>query len=140
MASNEKNKNEITMSFNEIISNIDSLKSKEEFIQIQTTMNEIFMNSSFIKEVTLKKEIISNLNNIIFYINNENSTNPIKLNYIYISLGFLTLLETKIKNIPTYILESLLIDNNKIVILFKNIYIYIFIKEILLILHLNILI
>jgi len=130
MASNEKNKNEITMNFNEIISNIISLKSKEEFIEIQTTMNEIFMNSSFIKEVTLKKEIISNLNNIIFYINNENSIDPIKLNYIYISLGFLTLLETKIKNIPTYILESLLIDNNKIVILFKNIYIYIYKRNI----------
>jgi hypothetical protein len=32
MAFNEKNKNEITMNFNDIISNIDSLKTKDEFI------------------------------------------------------------------------------------------------------------
>ena len=47
-----------TMTFSEIISNIDTLTLKEEFIQIQTLMNEIFMNSSFIKETQQKKEII----------------------------------------------------------------------------------
>ena len=46
MASEEKNK---TLNYNEILINIDSLKSKEEFILIQTSMNEIFMNLSFIK-------------------------------------------------------------------------------------------
>ena len=136
MAFNEKNKNEITMNFNDIISNIDSLKTKDEFITIQTSMNEIFMNSSFIKESSSKKEIITKLDNIIFFINstknknknkNENniSTHKNNIHLLYISLGFLTLLETKIKNIPSYILESLLIDNNKIVNLFRNIFIYI---------------
>ena len=124
MASKEKDK---TMNFNEILINIDSLKSKDEFITIQTSMNEIFMNSSFIKETSSKKEIITKLNSIIFFINNEkNSSNTININYIYISLSFLGLLETKIKNIPSYILESLLIDNNKIVNLFKNIFISIY--------------
>ena len=124
MASKEKDK---TMNFNEILINIDSLKSKDEFIIIQTSMNEIFMNSSFIKETSSKKEIITKLNSIIFFINNEkNSSNTININYIYISLSFLGLLETKIKNIPSYILESLLIDNNKIVNLFKNIFISIY--------------
>ena len=130
MALNEKNKNEITMNFNEIISNIDSLKSKEEFISIQTSMNEIFMNSSFIKDSSSKKEIISKLENNIFLIdknkNEQISVNSININLIYISLSFLTLLESKIKNIPTYILESLLIDNKKIVNLFRNIFIYIY--------------
>ena len=99
-------------------------------------MNEIFMNSSFIKDLSLKKEIISHLNTIIFFINNYNEKkeekiiNSIQINIIYISLSFLTLLETKIKNIPAYILESLLIDNSKIVILFKNIYIYIYKRNI----------
>jgi hypothetical protein len=46
----QKIKMDKTMSFPEIISNIDKLILKEEFIQIQTLMNEIFMNSSFIKE------------------------------------------------------------------------------------------
>ena len=130
MALNEKNKNEITMNFNEIISNIDSLKSKEEFISIQTSMNEIFMNSSFIKDSSSKKEIISKLENNIFLIdknkNEQISVNSININLIYISLSFLTLLESKIKNIPAYILESLLIDNKKIVNLFRNIFIYIY--------------
>ena len=118
-----KNKNEITMNFNEIISNINLLKSKDEFITIQTSMNEIFMNSSFIKESSSKKEIITKLDNIIFYINNDKNKN---INLLYISLSFLTLLEAKIKNIPSFILESLLIDNNKIVNLFKNIFIYVY--------------
>ena len=127
---NEKNKNEITMNFNEIISNLDSLKSKDEFISIQTSMNEIFMNSSFIKETSSKKEIISKLENIIFCFNhnkNENiTTSSFNIDLIYISLSFLTLLESKIKNIPAYILESLLIDNDKIVNLFKHIFIYVY--------------
>ena len=126
MAFHEKNKNEITMNFNEIISNIDLIKSKDEFISIQTSMNEIFMNSSFIKESISKKEIITKLDNIIFFTINNNLSTHNDINLLYISLSFLTLLETKIKNIPTYILESLLIDNNKIVNLFKNIFIYIY--------------
>ena len=57
MSLNEKNnnKNEITMNFDEIIHNINSLKTKNEFVIIQTSMNEIFMNSSFIKETSYKK-------------------------------------------------------------------------------------
>ena len=127
MASKEKNK---TLSFNEILITIDSLISKEEFILIQTSMNEIFMNSSFIKETSSKKEIIMKLFHIIFYIDKEKKSD---INYVYISLSFLTLLETKIKNIPSYILEPLLIDNSKIVNLFKNIFISIYKQD----LHIN---
>ena len=127
MASKEKNK---TLNFNEILINIDSLKSKEEFILIQTSMNEIFMNSSFIKETSSKKEIIMKISHIIFYIDKEKKSD---INYAYVSLSFLTLLETKIKNIPSYILEPLLIDNSKIVNLFKNIFIMIYKKD----LHIN---
>ena len=127
MASEEKNK---TLNYNEILINIDSLKSKEEFILIQTSMNEIFMNLSFIKETSSKKEINMKLSHIIFYIDKEKKSD---INYVYISLSFLTLLETKIKNIPSYILEPLLIDNTKIVNLFKNIFILIYKQD----LHIN---
>ena len=134
MSLNEKNKNkcEITMNFDEIIHHINSLKTQNEFVIIQTSMNEIFMNSSFIKETSLKKEIISQLDKIIFLFNNEknNSKNSMELNLLYIPLSFITLLETKIKNIPAYILESLLIDNKKIVTLYKNIFLYIYKKDI----------
>ena len=116
----EAKKFEMTMNFNEIILNIDSLKTKEEFISIQTMMNEIFMNSSFIKENSLKKEIIKKLDEAIFQYKNIN------INEIYISLSFITLLETRIRNIPAYILESLLIDNKKIVDAFKNIFINVY--------------
>ena len=132
MAYNDKNKNknEITMNFNEIISNIDSLKTKNEFVDIQITMNEIFMNCSFIKESLSKKEIIKKLDKIIFFINEyndkDNSNNSLDINSFYISLSFITLLESKIKNIPVYILESLLIENKKISKLFKNIFKYIY--------------
>ena len=133
MSLNDKNKNEITMNFNEIIQHIESLKTKDEFITIQTSMNEIFMNSSFIKEASLKKEIIKKLDSIIFFINNiekGNSPTSIGVNIIYIPLSFITLLETKIKNIPTYVLEALLIDNKKITSLYKNIYAYVYKKNI----------
>ena len=133
MASSEKNNNnDSSMNFNEIIFNINSLKSKNEFITIQTIMNEIFMNSSFIKESSYKKEIITKLDENIFYINNQsnNTANSFELNFLFISLSFLNLLETKIKNIPPYILESILIDNNKIVNLYKNIFIYVYKKNI----------
>ena len=120
MTEKEAKKFEMTMNFNEIILNIDSLKTKEEFISIQTMMNEIFMNSSFIKENSLKKEIIKKLDEAIFQYKNIN------INEIYISLSFITLLETKIRNIPAYILESLLIDNKKIVDAFKNIFINVY--------------
>ena len=116
----ETKKFEVTMNFNEIIISINSLKTKEEFISIQTMMNEIFMNSSFIKETPLKKEIIKKLDEIIFQSKNTN------INEIYISLSFITLLETKIRNIPAYILESLLIDNKKIVDVFKYIFINVY--------------
>ena len=111
-----------TMSFQEIISNIDELLSKEEFIEIQTLMNEIFMNSSFIKETQLKKEILEKINKIIFSINDNVKKEEINIKLIYIPLSFITLLESKIKNIPIYILQSVLIDNEKIVNLFKNIF------------------
>ena len=134
MSLNEKNKNkcEITMNFDEIIHHINSLKTQNEFVIIQTSMNEIFMNSSFIKETSLKKEIITQLDKIIFLFNNEknNSKNSMELNLLYIPLSFITLLETKIKNIPAYILESLLIDNKKIVTLYKNIFLYIYKRDI----------
>ena len=116
MTEKESKKFEMTMNFNEIISSIDSLKTKEEFISNQTIMNEIFMNSSFIKENSLKKKIIKKLDEVIFQNNNTN------IKEIFISLSFITLLETKIRNIPAYILESLLIDNKKIVEVFKNIF------------------
>ena len=70
------------------------------------------------------------LSQIIFYIDKEKKSD---INYVYISLSFLTLLETKIKNIPSYILEPLLIDNTKIVNLFKNIFILIYKQD----LHIN---
>ena len=120
MSEIETKKFEMTMNFNEIILSINSLKTKEEFISIQTMMNEIFMNSSFIKENSLKKEIIKKLDEIIFQNSNTN------INEIYISLSFITLLEAKIRNIPAFILESLLIDNKKIVDAFKNIFINVY--------------
>ena len=49
MTEKETKKFEMTMNFNEIILSLNSLKTKEEFFSIQTMMNEIFMNSSFIK-------------------------------------------------------------------------------------------
>ena len=111
-----------TMSFQEIISNIEALLSKEEFIEIQTLMNEIFMNSSFIKETQLKKEILEKINKIIFSINDNVKKEEINIKLIYIPLSFITLLESKIKNIPIYILQSVLIDNEKIVNVFQNIF------------------
>ena len=99
-----------TMTFSEIISNIDTLTIKEEFIQIQTLMNEIFMNSSFIKETQQKKEIIEKISSIIFSINNNIKQENINIKYVYISLSFLTLLESKIKNIPIYLLQSILMQ------------------------------
>ena len=120
MTEKETKKFEMTMNFNEIILSINSLKTKEEFISIQTMMNEIFMNYSFIKENSLKKEIIKKLDEIIFQNSNTN------INEIYISLSFITLLEAKIRNIPAFILESLLIDNKKIVDAFKNIFINVY--------------
>jgi hypothetical protein len=117
-----------TMSFPEIISNIDKLILKEEFIQIQTLMNEIFMNSSFIKETQQRKEIAEKIGNLLFSINAlKSEKGNIKL--IYISLSFVTLLESKIKNIPIYILQSILIDNEKIVNLLKNIFEQIYQKK-----------
>ena len=110
-----------TMSYSDILSNIDILILKEEFIQIQTLMNEIFMNSSFIKETQQKKEIIEKISSLIFSINNIKEEN-INIKYVYISLSFLTLLESKIKNIPIYILQSILIDNEKIINIFKVIF------------------
>ena len=110
-----------TMSFSEIISNIDILISKEEFIQIQTLMNEIFMNSSFIKETQQKKEIIEKVSSLIYSINNIKKEN-INIKLVYIPLSFLTLLESKIKNIPIYILQSILIDNEKIINIFRIIF------------------
>ena len=96
-----------TMSFQEIISNIDALLLKEEFIEIQTLMNEIFMNSSFIKETQLKKEILEKINKIIFSINDNVKKEEINIKLIYIPLSFITLLESKIKNIPIYIYYNL---------------------------------
>ena len=110
-----------TMSFSEIISNIDILISKEEFIQIQTLMNEIFMNSSFIKETQQKKEIIEKVSSLIYSINIIKKEN-INIKLVYIPLSFLTLLESKIKNIPIYILQSILIDNEKIINIFRIIF------------------
>ena len=127
-----ENKNSYSMNLNEIILNINSLRTKKEYSLIQISMNEIFMNSTFIKDSSYKKEIITKLNENIFYINNQSNKidNCFDLNYLFISLSFLTLLETKIRNIPTYILESILVDNNKIVNLFKNIFIYVYKKNI----------
>ena len=113
------NINNKTMTFSEIISNIDTLKIKEEFVQIQILLNEIFMNSSFIKETQQKKEIIEKISKLIFQINVERN---IDIKIIYISLSFITLLESKIKNIPIYILQSILIDNEKVVNVLKKIY------------------
>ena len=117
-----------TMSFSEIMANIDTLMLKEEFIQIQTLMNEIFMNSSFIKETQQKKEITEKIMNIIFSLNDLKSEN-INIKIVYISLSFITLLESKIKNIPMYILQSVLIDNEKMVNVLKNIYEQIYQKK-----------
>ena len=117
----EKINSNKTMTFSEIITNIDKLILKEEFIQIQILMNEIFMNSTFIKETQLKKEITEKISTKIFAINEIKEEN-INIKYVYISLSFITLLETKIKNIPIYILQSLLIDNEKMVNLFKIIF------------------
>jgi hypothetical protein len=47
-------------------------------------MNEIFMNSSFIKETSSKKEIIMKISHIIFYIDKEKKSD---INYVYISLN-----------------------------------------------------
>ena len=91
----QKIKIDNTMTFPEIILNIDQLILKEEFIQIQILMNEIFMNSSFIKETQQKKEITEKIDNILFSINDLNSEN-INIKLIYISLNFVTLLESKI--------------------------------------------
>ena len=124
----QKIKMDKTMSFPEIISNIDKLILKEEFIQIQTLMNEIFMNSSFIKETQQKKEITEKIGNLLFSISDLKSEN-INIKLIYISLSFVTLLESKIKNIPIYILQSILIDNEKIVNLLKNIFEQIYQKK-----------
>ena len=118
-----------TMSFQEIISNIDALLLKEEFIQVQTLMNEIFMNSSFIKETQLKKEILEKINKIIFSINDNVKKEEINIKLIYIPLSFITLLESKIKNIPIYILQSVLIDNEKIVNVFQNIFEQIYVNN-----------
>ena len=118
-----------TMTFSEIISNIDILTLKEEFIQIQTLMNEIFMNSTFIKETQQKKEIIEKISSIIFSINNNIKQENINIKYVYISLSFLTLLESKIKNIPIYLLQSILIDNEKIVNIFRIIFEQIYSKK-----------
>ena len=117
----EKMNTNKTMSFSEIISNIDNLTLKEEFIQIQLLVNDIFMNASFIKETQLKKEITEKISAKIFEIN-ENKEEKINIKYVYISLSFITLLETKIKNIPIYVLQSLLIDNEKIIKLFRIIF------------------
>ena len=117
-----------TMTFSEIISNIDTLTLKEEFIQIQTLMNEIFMNSSFIKETQQKKEIIEKVSSLIYSINNIKKEN-INIKLVYIPLSFLTLLESKIKNIPIYLLQSILIDNEKIVNIFRIIFEQIYSKK-----------
>ena len=126
--SNRKNNSNKTMTFDELISGIDTILLKEEFIEIQTLMNEIFMNSSFIKETQQKKEIIEKISTLIFSIN-ENKKENINMKLVYISLSFLTLLESKIKNIPIYILQSVLIDNEKMVNMFKIIYEQIYQKK-----------
>ena len=113
----QKNQN---MNYPEIISSIDSLILNEEFYKIQTIMNDIFMNSSFIKETLQKKEIIEKLSKILLN-NNENT--------IYISLSFINLLESKINNIPSYILEPILIDNEKIVNMLKIILEQVYLKN-----------
>ena len=91
----QKIKIDNTMTFPEIILNIDQLILKEEFIQIQILMNEIFMNSSFIKETQQKKEITEKIGNLLFSINDLKCEN-INIKLIYISLNFVTLLESKI--------------------------------------------
>ena len=126
--SNRKNNSNKTMTFDELISGIDTILLKEEFIEIQTLMNEIFMNSSFIKETQQKKEIIEKISTLIFSIN-ENKKENINMKLVYISLSFLTLLESKIKNIPIYILQSVLIDNEKMVNMYKIIYEQIYQKK-----------
>ena len=115
------------LNINDIISNINSLNNKKELVEIQLSLNETFMNISFIKNPKEKKEIISHLFPIIF--NNSDDQNSENLTLIYISLSFLTLLETKIKNIPIYILESFLIDNLKIIDLYKKIFLSIYNKN-----------
>ena len=86
------------------------------------------MNSSFIKETQQKKEIIEKVSSLIYSINNIKKEN-INIKLVYIPLSFLTLLESKIKNIPIYLLQSILIDNEKIVNIFRIIFEQIYSKK-----------